>query len=216
MNQVLKARSQNAQVTTSKGIGRLTLNNGTQKEQFKMAWAAQAPNRLRLTLLLSGHLFETIAASGDWVSFVSHTGRHKRHSAVSTDPDLAPYIQIPMRLSQMIALLLGRVPVREADRAWVSEKNPDLILAGKSFFSTLQSIEFNRQGQVSEYRLMDKEKHLIFGIRYKDYTPQKGVLMPSAILIYDPSGRTIEIALPRIIPNAPVKESMFRLTIPGS
>ncbi|HKL83348.1 MAG TPA: hypothetical protein VJ879_12610, partial [Desulfobacter sp.] len=58
----------NAQISTSKGTGELMLTRGFRKEKYKIAWAAQAPNRLRMTLLISGHPVETIAATGQWVT----------------------------------------------------------------------------------------------------------------------------------------------------
>jgi outer membrane lipoprotein-sorting protein len=121
----------NSQITTSKGTGQLTLTRGFRKEKYKIAWAAQSPNRLRMTLLMSGHPVETIAATGQWVTFVSHTGAHKPHSAVSADPDLNPYINIPLRLSELVSLLLGRVPERTFDTAWILPETPDTVFASQ-------------------------------------------------------------------------------------
>ncbi|MCG8637887.1 MAG: hypothetical protein MI863_28945 [Desulfobacterales bacterium] len=211
-----KARDFNKGITTSKGTGWMVLDTGSQKQRFKMAWAAEAPNRLRLTLLMAGHPVETIAASGDWVTFISHTGKHKPHSAVSTDPDLTPYINIPVRLSEMISILLGRVPVRPFDKAWVSPENPDKVLASKNFSGTIQSIIIDGQGRVVRYRLTKTDMTPVYYITYNKFRPAKGYLVPASLTIGDRAGRTLDITLSGMVPNAPVKESVFRLTGAGS
>ena len=211
-----KAGTWNQEITTSKGTGRMVLNTGLQRQQFKMAWAAQAPNRLRLTLLLSGHPVETIAASGDWVTFISHTGKHKPHSAVSVDPDLTPYINIPVRLSEMITILLGQIPVRPFDRAWVSPDDPNKIQTSKYFSGTIQSLVVNDAGRVIRYRLTDTDNTLIYYVTYKKFRAKNGFIVPTALTIGDKSGRTLDITLSGMVPNVPVKESVFRLTGTGS
>ena len=213
---ITRAKEMNAAVATSKGTARLTLAEGHRKQRYKMAWAAQSPRRLRLTLLMSGHPIETIAASGDWVKFVSHTGRHKPHSAVSVDPDLEPYINIPVRLSEMISLLLGQVPVRPFDRAWTLPDQTRLVMASKQFTSHIQEIRFDDQGRVTRYRLLDKDNALVYGIWYNDFKPFGEHVLPGALTIADRSGRTLDLTVSTLIPNAPVKESIFRLTGAGS
>ncbi len=211
-----QAKTFNSDIKTSKGVGRLMLKQGDQKEYYKMAWAAQTPNRLRLTLLLSGHPVETIAASGDWVYFISHTGRHKRHSAVSTDPDLDFYINIPVRLPEMISLLLGQIPIRSFDRAWMSPEAPNLVMATGSFSPHFQELQFDESGRVLRYRLLNTNKELVFGIWYAKFKEKDGFDLPSAITIRDKSGRSLDISLAGLTPNVKVKESTFRLTGSGS
>ncbi len=204
----------NAQITTSKGTGELTLTQGLRNEKYKIAWAAQSPNRLRMTLLISGHPVETIAATGQWVTFVSHTGAHNPHSAVSADPDLNPYINIPLRLSELVSLLLGKVPERPFDRAWILPEAPNTVLASKSFTPQIQEWVTDKNGITTRYRVLDKEMNVIFQIRYSRFFKQDKFTFPGLITIKDAQHRGMEISLKNIIPNIPVKESVFRLTGP--
>lgn len=212
----LAAREYNAAITTSKGTGHLVTRINGRAEAFKMAWAAQAPNRLRLTLLLSGHPVETIAASGERVTFISHTGKHRPHSTLSADPDLDDYIGVPVRLSQMVSVLLGRIPARQFDRAWIPPGRPDLIHTNKNLSSNIQEFKTGDQGRITRYRVLEKDYTPVFGIEFKNFTRKKGFLVPLGLSLYDTGGRTLEITLTGIIPNAPVKESTFRLTGSGS
>jgi len=207
-----RARSFNRQITTSKGTGELILIRGLRQEKYKFAWAAQSPNRLRMTLLMSGHPVETIAATGQWVTFVSHTGAHAPHSAVSEDPDLNPYINIPLRLSELVSLLLGKVPERPFDRAWVLPEMPDSVFASQSFSPQVQEWVTDKNGKTTRYRVLDKKKNVIFQIWYSRFFKQDKFTVPGLITIKDGQQRGMEISLKNIILNIPVKESVFRLT----
>ncbi|WP_020588750.1 LolA family protein [Desulfobacter curvatus] len=202
----------NAQIITSKGTGELTLSRGFHKETYKIAWVAQSPNRLRMTLLMLGHPVETIASTGQWVTFVSHTGAHDPHSAVSTDPDLNPYIKIPLRLSELVSLLLGKVPERPFDRAWILPEKPDTVFATQSFSSEIQEWLTNEDKITTRYRVLDKKMNVIFGIWYSQFFKHDNFILPGRIIIKDGEQRVMAISLKNLLPNIPVKESVFRLT----
>jgi len=202
----------NAQISTSRGTGELTLTRGFRKERYKIAWAARSPNRLRLTLLMTGHPVETIAASGQRVTFISHTGGHKPHSTISPDPDLDPYIKIPLRLSELVSLLLGKVPERSFDRAWTLPEKPDTVFASRSFSSTIQEFSTDQTGRPLRYRVLDKKMNVIFSIRYSRFFIRDNFILPGVITIKDGDQRVLELSLKNLMPNIPVKESVFRLT----
>lgn len=207
-----RTRAFNAQISTSKGTGELTLTRGLRKETYKIAWAAQSPNRLRMTLLMSGHPIETIASTGQWVTFVSHTGAHKPHSAVSVDPDLEPYINIPLRLSELVSLLLGKVPERPFDRTWILPEKPNTVFSSQSFSSKIQEFLTDETGRTIRYRVLDKKMTMIFGIWYSQFFIRDDFILPGVITIKDRDQRVMEIYLKNFIPNFPIKESVFRLT----
>ncbi|WDP89180.1 MAG: hypothetical protein HUN04_05330 [Desulfobacter sp.] len=213
---VLKIREFNRSITSSKGVGRLVVTGGGQRESFKMAWAARTPNRLRLTLMVSGHPVETIAANGKQVTFVSHTGRHRPHTTPSADPDLDTYIGVPVRLSEMVAILLGQIPVREFDRAWMVPGRTGAIHANKNYSTQIQELTTDSNGQLTCFRRLDAHRAEIFGMDIEAWTQKTGFRIPASLSVYDATGRTLYISLSGMIPNAPVKESMFILTGPGS
>ncbi|HCY85107.1 MAG TPA: hypothetical protein DHV36_08235 [Desulfobacteraceae bacterium] len=209
-------RAFNRDISTGKGTGWLTLETLGQRQRFKIAWAAGTPNRLRLTMILSGLLFETIAASGEQVTFVSHTGRHDLHTTVSADPDLDTYIDVPIRLSELIAVLLGQVPVRPYDRAWISQDDPSTVVTSRYFYEPRQKITTDATGRISRYRLTDTGGDLIYSITYTAFKRTHGIDLPADLTLTDGNGRTLRLTLTTMVPNAQVKESVFRLTASGS
>ncbi|WP_321492703.1 hypothetical protein [uncultured Desulfobacter sp.] len=211
-NIVNRIQAFNEQVLTSRGTGELILNRGLRNETYKIAWAAQSPNRLRMTLLMSGHPVETIASTGQWVTFVSHTGAHKPHSAVSSDPDLGSYINIPLHLSELVSLLLGKVPKRPFDRAWTIPEKPDTVFASQSFSPEIQEFVTDETGRTTRYRVLDKKMNMIFGIWYSHFYICDSFTVPGVITIKDGHIGSMEISLKNLHLNIPVKESVFRLT----
>jgi len=192
----------------------LTITAALKSEQFKIAWAAQAPNRLRMTLLKYGHPVETIAASGKKVTFISHTGRHSPHTTLSADPNLETYIGVPVHLSELICLFLGQVPVRKFDRAWMVPGQDGRVHASEDFNTRIQQLLVDDQDRIKAFHILESGQDLIFGMDIKSFTEKKSFSIPDVLRVYDASGRSLEIYLTNFIPNAPVKESMFILTAP--
>ncbi len=209
--------SLNQNIKSSKGIGWVKLETNTRKDKFKIAWAATAPNLLRITFIVSGHPFETLVATGEHVTFISHTSQHKPHTTISSDPNLEKFIHIPVKLSGMIAILLGQIPIEKFDHAWFEPGNSTsspLILA-QNWKSTFQKIHLDGVGQVQQLVFLGKDDTPLYDITYLDYQAHGESRIPATLLIQDAGGRKIHLSLTRFIPNPPIKESVFRLTEPG-
>ena len=212
------ARSLNQEILSSKGTGWVEITTHRRNDKFNMAWAAQAPNRLRITLLVSGHPVETIVATGENVTFISHTGEHSPHTTLSSDPDLERFIQVPMRLSGMIALLLGRIPLDAFDNAWFEPNKDTLppVVLSQNLKSTRQQLYVNEHNQVQRLVSFKRDNTPLYDITYLAYQTHGQSRIPATLLIQDVAGRQIRISLTRFIPNPPIKESVFRLTESGS
>ncbi len=129
LNLVQEIKNRNKGIETCKGTGWLTLSSKTGKvERFRMAWAASFPDKLRMTLLSSGHPVETIIADGKRVIIVSHTGNHSPQTINSADPSLKNIISIPVTMQDVISLLAGRMPMIKFDYAYILPrvKNKDI------------------------------------------------------------------------------------------
>ena len=212
------ASSLNQNIKSSKGTGWVEVTTTRRKDEFKLAWAAQAPNRLRLTFIVSGHPVETIVATGKQVTFISHTGAHKPHTTLSGDPDLERYIQVPMKLSGMIALLLGHIPLETFDNVWFEPGKNTLspVILTQNFKSGRQLLYVDEHHQVQRLVALNRDNTPLYDITYLAYQAHGQSRIPATLLIQDVAGRQIHISLTRFIPNPPIKESVFRLTAPGS
>ena len=210
--------SLNQEITSSKGTGWVEVETDTRTDTFKIAWAASAPNRLRITFLVAGHPVETIVATGNHVTFISHTGEHDPHTTFSSDPNLKKYLHVPVKLSDLIAILLGHIPLGKFDHAWFKPGDsnfPPIILA-QNWKSTFQQLHLNNVGKVQQLVFLDKDNMPIYDITYIDYQAYGESRIPATLLVKDPAGKKIRLTLTQFIPNPPIKESVFRLTESGS
>ena len=209
-------RNMNQDIRTSKGTGRVRLESKNSIQTFQIAWAAQAPNKVRMTFTASGHPVETIVADGNRVTFISHTGRHKPHSPASENPDLEPYTQVPVRLSDLISLLLGQIPVQSFDDAWFLPDDPFRIRLGKRFSSLSQELVLHADDTIKKLRLLDREDTVRWEIRYHAFDRIEKNTVPVHITITSGSLQKAQVRITRFWPNMPVKESVFQLTPTGS
>lgn len=209
-------QSLNQDIHTSKGTGNLRLTSSTGVQTFQIAWAAQAPNRVRMTLTVMGHPVETIAADGNRVTFVSHTGRHKPHTPASDDPDLEPYTQIPLKLSDLICMLLGQIPIKKFDDAWMLPEDLSRLRLQKKFGSHTQELTLAPGQPIRMLRLLDRTKNIRYEIHYHGFDTLDNRGVPVDLTITDGKSRSAHITISRFWANIPVKESVFQLTQTGS
>ena len=105
-----KIKNLNRDLLSCRGIGWLRISDGEKKEKFRIAFAVSMPDKIRLTLMISGLPVETIIANGKKIIFLSHTKKHKLYKIDSPNPSLAGIISIPVKVQDIIALLSGRIP----------------------------------------------------------------------------------------------------------
>ncbi|WP_022664016.1 LolA family protein [Desulfospira joergensenii] len=212
----LAARSLNRDVKSSKGTGWVTLEMDGRKDRFRVAWAVKTPNRARITLLASGIPFETIAGNGKSVTFFSHTHAHGLYTAKGRDPDLKQALHIRIRLSQIVSMLLGQIPLGQFDDAWFSPEAPDQIILRQGKGSFVHVLDLDPDGTPRGLIRQDGSGNLVYDIQILSVKRVHGRDMPVDFLIRDRLGRSIRLILTQFIPNPPIKESVFVLTEPGS
>lgn len=210
----MSIRQFNQQISASKGMGWLTIESQEQSFKYKLAWAAEAPNRLRATLLTSGLPFETIVATGKKTLFVSHTGSHEPYTTRSTDPDLDEIIKVPVRLSDLLSLLLGRLPIKDYDVAQLSYKDPSMktLILKKQWNPTRQKVVVNDQGLPGGLDFFDNKGQLLYSVKIVSYNKK----IPAHIEVTDNQQRKIQLKIIGFQENPQIKPTVFQLTPNGS
>lgn len=209
-----RIRSVNQDIQSCKGTGWLYLRNGSRKETFRLAFAARPPDRIRLTLLASGHPVETVLADGQKVTLISHTGQHKTATYSVKNPSLEKFFSIPVNMSDIIQLLSGQIPVREFNRAgFISETDETvLIKLRKNNFSNKQLLAIEAGKSPSMLRRLDAGGNPLFTVYFNQFTRFESRIIAANFSIQDESGRTAEIVITSFQPDIPVNDAIFRLT----
>lgn len=206
----------NRNISTSKGLAQLRVETAAGIQTFQMAWAAQCPDRVRLTLTALAHPVETVVADGRQVTFLSHTGRHTPHTTMSHDPDLDPFTGVPLKLSDLVCLLLGKVPVQPFSDAWFFPGDRSRIQLGRRFSVQFQELILAPDRPIEVLRLKDRHGQILYEIRFHAFDTIDTRKIPVDLSITDRTGRQVHIAINRFWADIPVKESVFQLTPHGS
>jgi len=212
-----QTQSFNQHIITSKGTGWARIETKTKTDKFKIAWAVVSPNKIRITFLMSGLPVETIIATGEKITFFSHTGEHSKYSYNSKDPDMEDYIQVPIKMSEIILILLGRIPVKKFDNAYFSPSDPSLssISLEQNWKGVTQSLHFNDKGKIHGLKSRDLSGKLLYEIMITQYKIYDFGNIPIKIEIKDMDNRKLTLDITSFQPNPPIKESVFQLTEPG-
>ncbi|MFH1154228.1 MAG: hypothetical protein V1793_10460 [Pseudomonadota bacterium] len=211
----LTAQQINAGITTCKGMAWLTLKDSNKPDQkYRLAWAAAPPDKIRMTLLSAGLPMETILADGKQVTFVSHVGSHDRHTLNSSDPPLEKLLSIPVSLTEIVALLAGRIPVKPFDKATWSEKDEDRksVILTRKWKGTIGKIWWNRSDEVYMVQALDTKGNPVYSLYRNDIRDQGSVRIPFNYRITDNDGRSLALEITQFQPNIQVKPSVFSLT----
>jgi len=98
----------NKTLVTFKGIGTISMLQGERKQRFRAAWAAKAPDQLRIQLMgLAGQPVASIACDGSHYYFLTHNDGKliKRRADAS---GFKKFINIPINAQDVFALFSGR------------------------------------------------------------------------------------------------------------
>ncbi len=212
-----QAKSYNQHIIASKGTAWAILRTGTKHEKFKIAWAAGFPNKIRITFLISANPIETIIATGEKITFISHTGAHSRKSYNSKDPDMEKYINIPIKMSEMILILLGRLPITNFDDTYFAPSDPLLstIVLRQNKKPTAQYLHYNDKKNWDTLWLADYNKALVYKMKTTAYKIFGSDNIPAKLEIKDNNNRKLTLEIINFISNPSIKESVFRLTDHG-
>jgi hypothetical protein len=110
-------KTQNEALVNFKGIGNITIRqNGLTQFDQRVAWIGQKPVKFSIAVLISGYPAVKLATDGRWLYYLEVQGPETRFRKMATsDPDLKRLISIPISISDVIALLSGRIPLPEFD-----------------------------------------------------------------------------------------------------
>ena len=212
-----RAVSHNQDIVSAKGTGIIRIDTGAGTiQRYDIAWAARFPNQVRLTLMMSGLPVETIVSTGNKVTFISHTHAHANHTVYSSNPDLEKYIGVPVRLSTIITLLLGRVPVLPYDDAYFISGFSDEIVLWDPSLGGVQHLLMGTSFLPEGLDFKDKTAETILSAGFGELKKMGEHQIFSRLEMAEPGGKKLWLTIKYFKANPFIKETVFRLTGQGS
>jgi outer membrane lipoprotein-sorting protein len=216
----------NKEIKTAKGLGWLEIKkskNKTSLEQiYKIAWIAEPPHKIRITLISNGFPVETIVSNGENITLFSHTGEHNLKTYSIRNPSLEDILSIPVRIEDIICLLSGQVPIKDFKYAFFDNQNNQfdndnnslrtIVLKNKSD-NGIQKIYIDSDNRIKKYLMTNWKADPLYKISFFDFIMIDSVTIPSMLIIQDSLNREVSFTISKFYKNLPVKKSVFNLTV---
>ena len=209
----------NSGLSAMKGIGRLTLKQDD-RLQFdeRMAWVGAPPLKLSVVLFAAGFPALRFAGDGEWLYYQDgqQAGAPIKRMRAS-DPDLKRMLSISIQSSEVIALMSGRLPVKEHSAVRLvpvaSGRGHALrLLQGRQLRQYIfldDSTSEARQTQVFEG---DKLLYQADFVEMQRVGPYK---VPLRLVISNADGASVQLVVERFWADVPVTPEMFVLAAPA-
>jgi len=236
-------KDQNLDLNTFKGVGKITLWKASKKSMSnRIAWVGSAPNKLRIVLsTVSGQPVASLASDGQWFYIFNHTQTefYKRRATHSL---MEKVFEIPIRSTDIINILAGRIPISEHKSAVIIEDKHFRGVPSNSW--PRQSIKIHSDqarglnggyililktgwGNIKEKIYLysnkkDVHKIEVFGLggdlsyraEFDNMLNVDGYKIPSSIVFSNDDGSGFQLDVDRYWPHVYVSSSMFVLSPP--
>jgi len=201
-----------------KGVGSFSLRLPEGSRSARVAWIAAAPDRIRLHvfgLLGQGRL--TLAADGRRITL--HSAADGRfYSRRADDPDLQKVVGFPIHVSDLVSLLMGRIPLRDHTRTRVvpdAGGSGGLVLSLDGFWGSRQKITFDARGRVREAAYFGAAGGLRYRVTLTARRRVDGYELPQELRLSTEDGRRLRLVVSRCWANPALPEGVFRLAPSG-
>ncbi|GEM_PF-1105915 len=201
------------QVTSVQGLARVKVHTPEKSLNGTQVILAEKPNRLRAeTLSPFGSPILLLAVDGKNLG-VSLPSRNIFYTGEATDANLGRFVQIPLRLTDLISVLLYQPPMIDvfSEEAFALQEGGWLVVRKSSL--RRQELIFNQVRQLVEVSYYDGDK-LSLKINYGKFTKDGG-RFPHLFGIELPEAEiTASLKFSDLETNGPLRSGIFELTPP--
>lgn len=148
----------NETLKTFNGQGSIAITESSRTRSYRLAWAAESPDRIRLVVIFSGKPIETLAADGQYLYLKSHTGGHVPIKRQRKNPSLEPFIAVPLTTGQITCFLSGKIPMPEYKDVRMEPQDNGkgtLLRFYKDDTTVIQTVSFDENNRILGYDVME-------------------------------------------------------------
>jgi len=209
----------NSALKTFKGVGRLTVRQeGKVQVDERMAWVGAPPLKLSVVLFAASFPALRMAGDGEWLYYQDgqEPGAPVKRMRAS-DPDFKRILSIPIQASDIIALMCGRMPLKEHSRATIQP-----LASGKGYVlllmdgrSVRQKIFFDEtKSETRQTEVYDSWGKLVFQANFIEMQVVSGYRVPSRLVVSRGKDATVQVLVEKYWADVPVTPEMFVLAAP--
>lgn len=214
-----RLQSQNSQLRTFKGTGRMRIRNGNSSQQARIMWAGHQDGKLRLEVMgAAGQPVISFASDGERIYLISHT-ENRFVSRRRPDANLEKLISLPITVGACLDLLAGRVPAvsRQLPVSVVDNDTHDRILVlthPERDKGHARVVVDASSGNVRRIEILNADGDLDYQAEFVRMQTVSGFEVPGELRLSNDRQVGIKIVVERFWPNAAVADSLFVLAKP--
>ncbi|MFO7706623.1 MAG: hypothetical protein R6V84_00480 [Desulfobacterales bacterium] len=212
-------RAANSGLTTTKGLGRLTVRQADRLQiDERIAWVGAPPLRLSVVLFAAGFPALRMAGDGEWLYYQDGQAAGAPVKRVrASDPDLQRILSISIQSSDILALISGRLPIKEHT---VARLLP--VSSGQGFALQLlkgrrvrQNIFFDEAKSEARQMQVFDSGALLYQAEFVEMQRVGRYKVPLRLVISNAEGTSVQLVVERFWADVPVAPEMFVLAAPN-
>ena len=212
--------NRNSKLKNFKGLGKLALRqNQVTRIDERIAWVASETVKFSIVVLVSGHPAIKMASDGKWFYYYeAREGRPYYQKVPASDANLKRVTAMPIKISDIVALLAGRVPLRKHHAAVLersaSGKGYVLVLKRRWWGVTEKIFLDETKSRVHQTEFYNRSGSLAYRARFDEMQTIDGYVVPALLSIADGEGIDLQLVVNRYWADVDVSASMFVLNPP--
>jgi hypothetical protein len=213
-------RKTNERLKNFKGVGRLTIRKeGKVQMDERLAWVGSDPLKLSIVLFASGFPAVRMAGDGEWLYYQDdQTPGSTVKKIRASDPDFKRLLSIPIQSSDIIALMRGRIPIREhrSVRLEPLKSGNGYVLMLMRTWGVHQLIFLDQtKTEVRQTEVYDSSGAMLFQANFLEMQLVDGYKVPLRLAVSNSEKAVVQLVVERYWADVPVTPSMFVLGSPG-
>jgi len=210
----------NDDLTTFKGVGKIRLwNKAFTQIAERVLWVGAEPSSLSIVVLISGHPGPRLSTDGKYLYYLDLQNTKDAFKKIrASDPSLEKILSLPVKSSDIIELLRGRVPLYGySSAALVSglAGNGDVLVLGKKWHGVIEKIYLtDDKKRAWKIELYNGKGQLRYRAEFRNMQDIQGYRVPVQLDISNDKGDGFSLKIDQYRANVSVSPAMFVLKPP--
>jgi hypothetical protein len=185
-----------------------------------VAWIVSAPEKLGLVVLAAGRPVVKVAADGQFIYMIDLRDPVGSYAKVRTsDASLERLIRIPITVTDIIAILAGRTPIRDHSRAFLQydRQTEQWLLVIENWWHVVEKIYLSADRKdVRRLEVFGADGKVRYRVEFEEMQNVLGHRVPRRLGLSDDAGNGVQLDIEQYLTDVPVTSSMFVLPPPHS
>lgn len=213
--------NQNRELKNFKGIGKIKIRqHQTTRIDERIAWIASEAAKINIVVLVSGYPAIKMASDGKWFYYYeAREGKPVYKKVPASDSNLKRFTTIPIKTSDIIHLLAGRVPLREHQDAVLERSDSGegyVLVLKRRWWGVAEKIFLDEtKSRVYRCEFYDRSKELVYLVRLGEMKTVGGYRVPGSLEITNGDDIVIQLVVNRYWTDVDVSAPMFVLKPPA-